>query len=102
MCGGREKDITKDSKQTDENRLGKVCLSLNKSCQERVTFRALCKLLTGCSSFAFQINSACFSPDNALGEKVVSASVMVNKDVLWCVFWPTHIFQVVLMYHAKC
>ncbi len=82
ICGGREKDITKDSQQKDENRLGKVCLLLNKGCQERVIFLVPLELLAGCSSFAFQINCACFSPDNAVGEKVVSASVMVNKNVL--------------------
>lgn len=67
ICGGREKDITKDSQQTDQSRLGKVGLSLNKPCQERVIFLVLCELLAGCSSFAFQINCACFSPDNAVG-----------------------------------
>lgn len=56
ICGGREKDITKDSQHRDENRLGKVCFSLKKRCQERVTFPALCKLSAECSSFAFQIN----------------------------------------------
>lgn len=90
ICGGREKDIKKDSPQSDENRLGKVCFSLNTPCQERVIFLVLCKLLAGCSSFAFQINCACFSPDSAVGKKVVSVSLMVNKYVLWCVFWPKH------------
>lgn len=70
ICGGREEDITKDSKQKDENRLGKVCLSLNKPWKERVIFFLLCKLLAGCSSFAFQINCASFRLDNATGAKV--------------------------------
>lgn len=37
-----KKDITKDIKQKDENRLGKGFLSLSKRCQERVISQALC------------------------------------------------------------
>lgn len=70
ICGGTEKDITKDSQQRDENRLGQVCLRLNKPWQERVIFRVLCKLQAGCPSFALQINCACFSPDNTVCAKV--------------------------------
>lgn len=44
ICGGREKDITEDSQQKDESRLGLACLSLNKSGQERVISNIFCKL----------------------------------------------------------
>lgn len=78
-------DITKDSTQKDENRLGKVCLSMNKPWKERVIFLLLCKLLAGCSSFAFQINCASFSPDNAFGAKVHCDSNTKQRCITVCV-----------------
>lgn len=60
-----------------------------------------CELLAGCSSFAFQINCACFSLDNVVGEKVVSVSQIVNKGVLKCVFLQIHILQIVVMLHEN-
>lgn len=70
ICGGREKDITKDSQQKDENRLGKVCFRHIR--QERVKLPLLCKLFAGCPSFAFQINCACFCRYNAVASLSVS------------------------------
>lgn len=98
-----EKRILKEDSPDKKHdiRLGKVCLSLNKPCQERVIFLVPCELLAGCSSFAFQINCACFSLDNAAGKKVVSLSVMVNKDLLWCVLSQKENVHIVLMLHIQ-
>lgn len=55
ICGGREKDITKDSQQKDENRLGKVCLTLNKPLQGKGYF--LCTLWAVGWMFLFCISN---------------------------------------------